>query len=54
MNPNYILGFLWGCALTLILFMLFINASIENTEKKVHRAYMEGWVDRDRECRVDN
>ncbi len=45
MTPNYLLGFLWGIALTLILFLIFINKGIENTKVKVDRAYVQGATD---------
>lgn len=52
---NYLLSFLWGCALTLILFLVFINKGIENTKVKVDNAFVNGYITRDRELRnVDN
>lgn len=44
MKPDYLLGFFWGCALTLILFLVFINKGIENIKVKVDRAYVEGSI----------
>lgn len=44
MKIDYLLGLLWGCALTLILFLVFINKGIENTKVKVDRAYVEGGI----------
>lgn len=43
MNPNNLTSFLWGVALTLILFLVFINKGIENTEKKVSNSYIKGY-----------
>lgn len=43
MTPSNLTPFLYGVALTLILFLVFINKGIENTEKKVRDSYIKGY-----------
>ena len=51
-DHNWILGFLWGSAMTLLLFVIFINTSISNTERKVDRAYVKGYTDMEKNCKI--
>ena len=51
-DHNWTLGFLWGSAMTLLLFVIFINTSISNTERKVDRAYVKGYTDSEKNCKI--
>ena len=49
---DWLIGFLWGCAMTVLLFVIFINTSISNTKHKVDNAYVKGYTDSEKNCKI--